>query len=57
MVVITWVFGHVLIYNVHRHLMETYLHNVPFLTVLFLLAVFAHYRLSIYMASKVSTYL
>ena len=57
MVVITWVFTHMLIYNIHRYLMGIYGEHVPFMAALFLLAVFAHYRLATYMASKVSTYL
>jgi hypothetical protein len=56
-VVMLWVTGHLLIYTIHSRLMEVNIGNIPFLTVLFLLAVFAHYRLATHMTSKVSTYL
>lgn len=57
MVVITWVFGHVLVYNTHYYLMGVYGHYIHLMLALFLVAIFVHYRLATHMASKISTYL
>lgn len=57
MVVATWVFGHVLIYNLHQYLTGMYEYNVPFLILLFVITLVAHYRLSTHMISKISIYL
>ena len=57
MVIIVWVFGHILVYNTHHYLVGIYGHYVHLMLALFLVAVFTHYRLATHMISKVSTYL
>ncbi len=57
MVVMFWITGHMLVYTSHTLLVGIYVDNIPFMTVLFVLAVFAHYRLFTHMTSKISTYL
>jgi hypothetical protein len=57
MMIITWVCGHVLIYQIQHYLTETYGYNIPFIVIVFLLAVYAHYRLFIHMTFKVLSYL
>ncbi len=57
MVVITWVFTHVLIYNTHCYLMGIYGEHIHLMVALFLFAVYVHYRLSLHMISKILTYL
>ncbi len=57
MVIITWVFAHVLVYNIHHYLMGIYGHYIHLMVALFLFAVYVHYRLSLHMISKILTYL
>lgn len=57
MMVITWVIGHVLIYNTQHYLTETYVYNIPFIISLFLLTMYAHHRLFTYMTFRILAYL
>jgi len=57
MMVTTWVCGHILIYQIQHYLTETYGYNIPFIVIVFLLAVYAHYRLFTHMTFKVLSYL
>lgn len=57
MMVITWVFAHVLVYNAHHYLIEIYSHYTNLMLALFLSAVYVHYRLSLHMIFKILSYL
>jgi hypothetical protein len=57
MMVITWVFGHVLVYQTHHYLTGIYVYNISFMVVLFFVAIYAHYRLFNHMTSKILSYL
>jgi hypothetical protein len=57
MVIMLWITGHMLVYTTHTLLVGIYDHYVHLMLALFLVAVFAHYRLATHMISKISTYL
>ena len=57
MMVITWVFGHILIYQTQHYLTETYVYNIPFILALFFIAMYTHHRLFHHMTSKILSYL
>jgi hypothetical protein len=57
MVIMLWVFAHVLVYNTHHYLVGIYGHYIHLMLAVFLLAVYVHYRLFAHMTSKISTYL
>ena len=57
MMVITWVCGHILIYQTQHYLTEIYVYNIPFIVGLFFAAMYAHHRLFHHMTFKILSYL
>lgn len=53
MLVIIWMSGHSLVYNVQHYLTEVYVYNIPFILLLFVGAMYLHSRIFTYMTFKI----
>jgi hypothetical protein len=56
-IIITWVIGHFLVCNVQHYLTATYFYNVPFISLVFIAAIYIHSRIFMHMAFKVLDYI